>query len=292
MDAVVLGQFLVGVIFLGLLYALISAGLALIWGIMDIINFAYGEFLMLSMYASYWAQKSYGLDPLIMLPVVAAVFYGLGALIYRLMIKRILNAPPLVQIFATFGLSVALQNVALFLWAPTYRLMDKTLVSGQVRFGKLAIDLPQLVAAGGALVTLGFLYWFVNFTQTGKGLRATSEDRETAGFMGVDTERMFSIAWGLSGACAGVAGVLLSTYFPVFPLVGTIFLVVGFATVALGGLGSIPGVVVAGLVIAFIESASGFFWIPAYKHAVVFSLFIAVLVLKPQGLFGGVANRA
>ncbi len=290
--AIAIVQALVGAFFLGLVYALIASGLSLIWGTMDIINFAYGEFLMLSMYTSFWLYQSYGVDPMNSLPFVAVLFYGGGVMVYRLVVKRILGAPPLVQIFATFGLSIALQNLALFLWAPAYRLMGKTVLTGQVGLGPIVLDRPQLVAALGAILTLSFLHWLLNFTQIGNALRATAEDREAAELMGVDTNRAFSIAWGLSGAASGIAGVFLSTYFPVFPWVGTVFLVTAFATVALGGLGSVFGVVAAGLTIAVIEGASGLFWVPAYKHAVVFVLFIVLLVIRPEGLFGGVRNRA
>ena len=271
---------------IGLIYALVAVGLTLIFGVMDIVNFAHGEFLMLGMYASFWAWALWHLDPLATLPLAALLLFAFGALVYRLVIRRIIDAPMLSQIFTTFGIMILLRGLAQYLWKPDFRSVGDTVLAGQVAIGSLRFGLPQAAAAGGAVLTSALVWWFLRSTRLGAALEATAADREAAALMGIDPQRMFTLAWGIGAACAAIAGVLLSTSQPVFPEVGANFILVAFVLVALGGFGSVAGAFWAGILIGIVEVLGGFLVGPAYKMVLVLSLYLVVVWLRPQGLLG------
>jgi len=279
-------QTLVSGLLIGLIFSLVAVGLNLIFGVMDIVNFAHGEFLMVSMYISYWLYALWGIDPIFSIAVCAALLFLVGVLTHKILIRRIMDAPMVAQIFATFGLMIFIQNLAFFLWKPDYRSISSSMVSGRFEFLGVYVGLPQIVAASGALVTTGILFYLINRTELGRALRATSEDREAAALMGINTENMYSLAWGLGAACVGVAGALLSIFYPIFPQVGMVFGLTAFVVVVLGGFGSITGAFIAGIIVGFVQVGSGLLFPPAYKMAFVFGLFLLVVFIRPQGLLG------
>jgi len=282
----VLIQGILSGILMGFVYALIAAGLSLIFGLMEIVNFAHGEFLMLSMYTTFWAYALFALDPLLSAPLSAGVLFLLGWLTYRGIIRRILGGPMLAQIFATFGLGIFLRAAAQFLWTPDFRQVTKAWVQGPVRILGVSVGLPQAVASVACLVAFGILYWFITRTETGVALEATAQDRQAAALMGINTERMFALGWGIGAACVGIAGAFLANFFYVFPHVGSLFALIAYVTVALGGFGSIPGSLVAGVIIGVIEVLGGLLIAPAFKYVAVFVLYLVVVLVRPQGLFG------
>ncbi len=286
MTAEILLQTVLSGLLIGLVYALVAVGLTLIFGVMDIVNFAHGEFLMLGMYASFWGFALWRLDPLFTLPFTALGLFAVGVVLYRLVIRRILDAPMLSQVFTTFGLMILLRGLAQYLWKPDFRSVDRTVVAGTVGVGGLQLGLPQVVAAAGAVATTGAVWWFLRRTRLGAALEATAADREAAALMGIDGQKMFALAWGIGAACAGVAGALLSTSYPVFPEVGASFILVAFVLVALGGFGSVTGAFWAGILVGVVEVVGGFLWDPAYKMVLVLSLYLLVVWLRPQGLLG------
>jgi len=282
----VLIQGIMSGILMGCLYALIAAGLSLIFGLMEIVNFAHGEFLMLGMYTAFWMYTLFALDPLFSVPICGAVLFVLGWATHKAIIRRILGAPMLSQIFATFGLGIFLRAAAQFLWSPDFRQVAKPLVQGPVKIFGISVGLPQLVASAASLLAFGFLYWFITKTETGAALEATAQDRQAAALMGIDTERMFTLGWGISSATVGIAGAFLASFFYVFPYVGSLFGLIAYVTVALGGFGSIPGSLVAGIIIGVIEVLGGLLIAPAYKYVAVFLIYLIVVLIRPQGLFG------
>ncbi len=273
-------------VLIGLVYALVAVGLTLIFGVMDIVNFAHGEFLMLGMYASFWGFALWKLDPLFTLPLTALLLFGVGAGLYRLVIRRITDAPMLSQIFTTFGLMILFRGLAQYFWSPDFRSVDQGVLAGKIAFAGLQFGLPQVVAALGAVATSGAVWWFLRSTRLGAALEATAADKEAAALMGIDAQKMFALAWGLGAACAGVAGALLSTTFPIFPEVGANFILFAFVLVALGGFGSVAGAFWAGILVGVVEVVGGFLWDPAYKLVLVLSLYLLVVWLRPQGLMG------
>jgi branched-chain amino acid transport system permease protein len=289
MTAEILLQTLASGVLIGLIYALVAVGLTLIFGVMDIVNFAHGEFLMFGMYSSFWLYALYALDPMVTLPLTALMLFALGVLVYRLVISRITNATMLSQIFTTFGLMILFRGIAQFFWKPDFRTVGESAVSGGVSLAGIQIGLPQLTAGFGAiLVTVG-VWLFLTRTRAGAALEATAADKEAARLMGIDSQKMFALAWGLGAACAGVAGVLLSTFFPIFPDVGANFILIAFVVVNLGGFGSVIGALIAGVLVGVIEVLGGLLIGPQYKLALVLGLFLAVLMFRPQGLMGRAA---
>ncbi len=286
MSVEILLQTLLSGVLIGLVYALVAVGLTLIFGVMDIVNFAHGEFLMLGMYASFWLFALYALDPIFTLPFTALLLFALGAAVYQTVIRRIVHASMLAQIFTTFGLMVLFRGLAQFLWKPDFRSVEHSLVSGTVTLGALQFGLPQIVAAAGAIAATLFIWWFLNRTRVGAALEATAADREAAQLMGIPTQRMFTLAWGIGAACAGVAGGLLSTFYPVFPEVGANFVLIAFVVVALGGFGSVTGAFFAGIVVGVVEVVGGFLIGPQLKLALVLLLYLLLVLLRPQGLLG------
>ena len=279
-------QGIVSGLLMGFVYALIAAGLSLIFGLMEIVNFAHGEFLMLAMFSTYWAWALWRLDPVVSLPLTAAALFLLGFATYHGLIRWVLGAPMLAQIFATFGLAIFLRSAAQAIWGVDFHLVKDPLVQGRISLGGLFIGLPQLVASVGALAAFVFLNWFISRTETGLALQATAQDRQAASLMGINTERMFALGWGIGAACVGVAGALLTIFFYVFPDVGASFALLAYVTVALGGFGNVPGTLVAGVVVGLIEVLGGLLIAPALKYVAVFVLYLLVVLWRPQGLFG------
>lgn len=282
----VLIQGIISGLLMGCIYALIAAGLSLIFGLMEIVNFAHGEFLMLGMYTAFWTYTLFALDPLVSVPICGGVLFVLGVLTHKGIIRRILGAPMLAQIFATFGLGIFLRAAAQFLWTPDFRQVSEPLVQGPIRLFGVSVGLPQFVAALASLLAFGLLIWFITKTETGAALEATAQDRQAASLMGINTERMFTLGWGISSACVGVAGAFLASFFYVFPYVGSLFALLAYVIVALGGFGSIPGSLVAGILIGLIEVLAGLFIAPAFKYVAVFAIYLVVVLIRPQGLFG------
>jgi len=273
-------------VLIGLIYALVAIGLTMIFGVMEIVNFAHGEFLMLGMYGSFWLFALLALDPMFTLPLTVLMLFAFGVLLYRLVIKRIIDAPPLSQIFTTFGLMLLLRGLAQFLWKPDYRTIENSLVSGSVKLAGTQVGKPQLVAGIGAVIVTSVVYLFLNRTRLGAALEATASDKDAARLMGIDSHKMFALAWGIGAACAGAAGALLSTFFPIFPEVGANFILIAFVVVNLGGFGSVSGAFWAGMLVGVIEVMGGLLLGPQYKMAVVLTLFLVVLMFRPQGLLG------
>jgi branched-chain amino acid transport system permease protein len=283
--AEVVAQALVSGLLMGCVYALIAAGLSLIFGLMEIVNFAHGEFLMLAMFVAFWAWALVGIDPLLALPLATALLFGVGWVVYHGVIRRILAAPMLAQVFATFGLAVFLRSGAQFLWTPDFRLVQSPWTRGRFSLFGLFVGAPQLVAALAALLAFGLLYWFIARTETGLALQATAQDRQAASLMGIDTERMFALGWGLGAGCVGVAGALLANFFYVFPDVGTVFALLAYVTVALGGFGNVAATLLGGVLIGLVENLVGL-WAPAFKYVGVFCFYLLVVLWRPQGLWG------
>ena len=286
MQPEILMQTLVSGLLMGFIFSLIAVGLNLIYGVMDIVNFAHGDYLMLSMYTAFWLYTLWGVDPLFSLPVCIVLLFVIGWVTYQLIIKRVLKAPMLAQIFSTFGLMVFLRNAALMAFTSDYRAVGESLVTGRIGIGGVFIPTPQLVASVGAILTTGAIYWFIHRTEMGMALMATAEDAEAASLMGINSDRMYALAWGLGAACVGVAGALLSTFYYIFPEVGYLFGLLAYVIVALGGFGSITGAFIAGIIVGVVEVLFGFLVAPAFKYVFVYLIYLIVVIVRPQGLLG------
>ncbi|MCG8565706.1 MAG: branched-chain amino acid ABC transporter permease [Desulfobacterales bacterium] len=271
----------------GMLYALVAVGLSLIWGVMDVINFGHGEFLMVAMYVSYWLGFICNIDPLVSWLFSGVFVFLLAALTYQLIIKKTIGKPPLSSLLATFGLAMVLKNVCLNRFSPNFRLLSDSVLGGKAfHIGEVIVSVPQLVTAIFALVVTGVVYYIIRKTRFGWTIQATAMDKEAAELMGINTERIYLLVFGMGGACVGIAGGLMPSYLAVHPEVGTLFGLIAFVIVAMGGFGSIPGALLAALLIGLVEALSGFYIAPVFKYVAVFMLYLAVVMVRPKGFFG------
>jgi len=280
-----LQAFITGILMAGI-YALVGIGLTLIFGVVRIVNFAHGEFVMLGMYLSFFLWKLWGVDPYASLLITMPVLFCFGVLIQRFLFQPILRAPDLAQIFMTVGLSVILMNVALFLFTADFRSAKLAYAEWAWRVGGVTIPMTRLFAFLGALLLAGLLIVFLTKTDVGKALRAVAQDREVSMLLGINPQRMYLLAVGLGAALAGAAGTLIVPFFYVFPTVGVVFVLIAFVVVILGTLGSVEGAMLAALIVGVAESLGILFAGADLGLVVVFTILVVALILRPSGLMG------
>lgn len=284
MDIQTFTQVCINALLLGGMYAVISVGLNLIFGVLKIINFAHGELIMLGMYTAYWLTTLYGLNPYISIPIVAMILFVVGVVIERVLIKPILKAPEVNQLLTTAALILVLQNLALILWRADYRGISVYVPT--VTLGTLYIPGTRLVAFIGGLVTSLALYYVLMRTDIGRRIRAVAQDPEIASVLGINVSIIQTLTFGLGALLTGIAGSLLIPIYMVNPMVGGTFGLISWIIIVLGGLGSFVGALVGSFIIGFIEAFVGALISLEISRVVAFAIFIAVLFIKPTGLFG------
>jgi len=286
MNLEIIIQAIINGLAIGFVYALVSLGLTLIWGTMEIINFAHGDFLMLGMYGSFWFFTLLGIDPLVSLPVVFLAFFLFGILVYKGVIKTILNRQMLSQVLATYGLGMVLQALAIFFWSPNYRLIRGNFLNGTFRLGSISIGIPQFVSSIICIVAIFALFYFLDRTKIGRAIKATTLNRDAAALVGINIEYIFTLVLGLGIALVGMAGSLLSNFYYIYPQVGALFGTLAYVVVAIGGFGSVQGALIGGLLLGIITSLTGILINPAFKYAAAYLLYLIVVLIKPTGLKG------
>jgi branched-chain amino acid transport system permease protein len=238
------------------------------------------------MYVAFFAVTLAGLGPVVFVPLAAAALFALGALVYALLIRHVMRGPMLAQILSTFGLALLLRYAAFWAFSANFVTLPEGLVGNTIVLAGLRLEAPRVVAGITALLlTLG-MHWLLTRTMLGSRLLAVAEDRQAAMLVGIRPDRMQVLAWGLAGASTGIAGALIALFFYVSPTVGESLALIAFVTVCLGGFGSVPGALLAGLLIGVIEALSAFWAGAVYKDVVIYALFLLVLWLRPQGLLG------
>ena len=282
----ILVQVIVGGLLLGAIYALFSSGLTLVWGMMNILNFAHGDFVMLGMYVAFVVYTLLGAGPLLGAPLAVLVLATLGIVVYFGLIREIMKGPMLAQILGTFGLALLLRYSVFWWFGANFLSLPENIVGGTFEILGLRIQASRLLAGGVALlVTLG-LHVLLTRTSLGSKMLAVAEDSTAAQLMGIRPDTMQAIAWAIAAGATGLAGALIATFFYIVPTVGETLGIVAFVTVSLGGFGSVPGALMAGLLIGVIESLSAYLIGAVYKDMVVYSLFLGFLWFRPQGLMG------
>ena len=272
---------------LGGIYALVSIGLNLIFGVVRIVNFAQGELVMFGMYGSYFAYAQFGMSPYVSVLVVAPLVGLLGVLIQRLVIQPLHNESNM-QIFATFGLLMLFQNIMLAVSKGQALSVGGQVGATVLTVGDMRISGARLVTlVAVTLITIG-LHLFLSRTMAGKSIRAVTQDKRAARVMGINVERTFLITFGIGAALTGMAGALLTPIYSITPAVGGNFILAAFAVVVLGGLGSVWGTYIGGLIVGVVEAFAGYYIDPALKNAIWFIIFIVVLIVRPSGLMGQV----
>ncbi|MET1128807.1 MAG: branched-chain amino acid ABC transporter permease [Thermoproteota archaeon] len=284
-DAGILASALVDGVMVGSVYAMVGVGLALIWGVMEVINFAHGDYMMLGALVAYFLHLA-GFDPLLGLFAAFAAVFALGVLTQRAVINRILDAPLLTQIAATFAILLIIRYGVQAALGPYTRRIHVWYADVFYRAGPVTVPLPKLIAFAASLIVAAALYVFLYRTNTGIALRATSQNRAVAQLMGINVRRMYELAFGIGVGIAAVAGALLALFYPIFPEMGGFFALIAFIVVVLGGFGSVFGAYVGGLIIGVVESVSALYINPALKDVVAFIIFLVILLFRPTGLFG------
>lgn len=282
-----IAQSIVTGVMIGGIFALISVGLSLIWGVMRIINFAHGEFLMVAMYIAYFLVARGGWDPYATLLVTTPTLFLLGALVFQGTIRPILGHPSMNQIMLTVGLSLILQNLALIFFKADVLTTRTEYTRLVLSVGPVIIRVPQLIAFVGSALTALLLYWYLQRTDTGRAIRAAAQNKRAAILMGVDVQRIYLLAFGLGSATLGVAASLMISFYYTSPTVGLFFGLIAYVVVVLGGLGNFLGTLVAGLIIGLTESVGAAILPGSLSRVLTFALFILVLLFRPQGLLGG-----
>jgi len=281
-----IGQATISGILLGGVYIIFSLGFTLVFGVGRIINFAHGELVMLAMYGSYWAFTLGGIDPIVSLTIIIPIMFLIGLIIQRFIIKPVLNAPSLNQVFVTIGLMIALQNIALIFWSGDFRMLVTPYSAKIILLGPFRVNFTLLLSFLVALLVTFILLVFLKTTLIGKAMRAVCQDRLAASFMGINIHRIYLLTFAIGSVCAGIAGVLISTFYSIFPTVGLHFIIIAFVVVALGGLGNVTGAIVGGLILGLIETLSGYLISPAWAPVIYLMMFVLVLLIRPAGLFG------
>ena len=273
----------------GAVYALVALGLTLIYGVLHIINFAHGALLMVALYAVYWLKTALGVDPYLALPLVVAGMFALGYALERGIVNRASHGKDENILLVTLGLSIVLENLALLAFRSDTRTIDTAYTLSTVQIGPAFIAVPKLVAFGCALVFAALLMVVITRTDLGRAIRAVAKEKQGARLMGIDVDQVYAMSFGIGLACLGAAACFLLPAYYVNPQVGSGFVLVAFTIVVLGGMGSFAGALIGGLLIGVVESLGGLYLGESLGQIGIFAIFIAVLLFRPQGLFGAKA---
>jgi branched-chain amino acid transport system permease protein len=270
----------------GAVYALVALGLTLIYGVLHIINFAHGALLMLALYGTYFLFALLGIDPYLAIPVMVPAMFALGYGLQRWIIGPAGHGRDETVMLVTLGLSVVIENGALFLWSATTRTIETPYSFATVDLGIALVPVPKAVAFAAALLITLCLWAAMRWTDTGKAIRALAREPQGARLVGIDVAHLYAMSFGIGVACLGAAACLLLPSYYASPQIGGAFVLVAFTIVVLGGMGSFGGALAGGLVIGVAESLGGLFFGESLGKLGIFVIFIAVLLFRPTGLFG------
>lgn len=279
-------QALINGVLLGSIYGLMALGLSLIFGVLRIINFAHGTLMVVGMYASYWLFTILGADPYVSLLPAAAFLFILGFILQRYILNPIVDAPEEMSFLTTLGVGLIVQNLLLMAFGPDVRTIDTSYKLSSLAAGDLNIDVAKLLAFGASLVITGIFFSFLQWSETGRAIRAASDNREAARLMGIDTKKIYSVAFAIGAATTGAAGACFSTFIPTSQDVGMLFTLTSFVIVIAGGVGTYHGTLIGGFVIGIAEELGAVVLSGSMKQVVSFCLLMLILFLRPQGLFG------
>lgn len=278
-------QGLITGILMGFVYALITSGFTIIQGVMNVVNFAHGNFVLIGMYIAYSLGLAYGIDPFASVGVTALFMFAFGVLVYFLAIRPILGQPQYAQMMMTFGLLIIIENVIIWIYGGDFRSLTTSYTTAAIPLGGVRIGVARLLAAGGAVVVLAALFLVLYRTDLGRAVRACADEPEGAQGVGINPHRVFYIAFAGGSALAGIAGSMVMPFQVCSPSSGVDAVIKAFVIIVVGGLGSVPGALAGGLIIGITESVTSVVWSPAFANVVVFAILITVVAWKPSGIF-------
>ncbi|MBI5627388.1 MAG: branched-chain amino acid ABC transporter permease [Candidatus Rokubacteria bacterium] len=283
-----LGQVIISGLLAGSLYAMVALGLGLIFGVMRVLNIAHGPLLMLGAYVTFWLFSTVGLNPYLSLLVSMPLLYLLGMLLQRFLVRRVVDAPELSSLLLTFGVSIALVNVAQLAFTSDLRAVEY--LTGSFVLGPFAFSKSRVIACAIAIAITVSAFLFLQKTRLGKAIRAVSQSREVAQVCGINVGRIHMIAFGLASALAAAGGSLVAVMVAIQPEMGQVYTFKSFLVIVLGGAGNYPGALLGGLLLGLIEQVSSLFLTTQVNEAVAYILLVLVLLVRPTGLLGGRAS--
>ncbi|HUO65555.1 MAG TPA: branched-chain amino acid ABC transporter permease [Terriglobales bacterium] len=290
MDPTLIGQGLLSGFLFGGVYSLMAVGLTLIFGVMRVVNFAHGDMMVWGMYLAWMLSVRAGIDPYVGFVVCAVALFLLGLVVQRGLVERIVDAPHEMQILLMLGVALVLENAALVTFGPDPARVRSPLSQATVWLGPIFVDLARLLTFGLAMALTGALWLFLARTDLGRSMRAAADNPYGARVIGTDVRKVYGAAFGVGAACVGAAGALVSPILPFQPTSGLGLSVTSFNIVIIGGMGSLPGAFVGGILVSVAESMGAVFLSPSMKELVSFGLLIAILLFRPAGLFGKTAG--
>jgi branched-chain amino acid transport system permease protein len=287
MDLTSFSQAIVTGLVMGAIYALVASGLTLVMGVMKLLNIAHGEFLMLAMYGTFFMHSLLGIDPYLGIAITLPLFFLIGGGFYRLLIAPVISASTSTVVLLTLGVSICLQNVALFFFTADFRTIALSYSRVKINLGPAIIDLPQIIALFTSLVVTAIFYYLLKKSDLGRSIRAASQNPEACLLVGINVRKTYFLTFGLGTAAVGIAGSLLSGIYYITPTVGQVFLLTAFVVVVLGGMGNFVGALLGAFILAFAESIGAIFLPMAFVPILKFAIFIGILLFMPQGLLKG-----
>jgi len=281
-------QSIISGILLGGIYALLSVGFGLTWGTMKVLNISHAVFAVLGAFIAYWLLVKGGLDPLLSLPLLVLLLFFIGGIFYRLVIRPVTKAKDIIMasMVATFGVAIVVENVMSYFWRPDPRILKPSYTGTSFFIGEMAISKGPLIGFAMAMIAIALLYSFLNHTYTGKAVQATWQNPMGAALVGINPGHVSLITFGLSIASAGAAGVAMALIYAFYPSVQSVWTLFVFLVTIVGGVGSVIGTGLAGLLIGFIIGVSAAFLPFVWVNVLLFALLLAILLFKPEGLFG------
>jgi branched-chain amino acid transport system permease protein len=279
-------QALINGLLMGGVYAAYSSGFSLIFGVMNIVNIFHGELIMIGAFTTYWLFTLYHIDPFLTLPISMASVGVLGYIIQRVLINRVVEAPPMISYICTFGVHLILSNLALLLWSADFRTVTTEYSGIGFSMGPITIPIARLVTFVVAIMVTIAVYLFLEKARYGKAIRAAAQDKDMARLLGINIKTVYALTFAVGAGITGLAGGLLSTYFVIYPQMGLPYTIIAFCVVVLGGMGYIPGALIGGLALGVIQSLTATYLNSGLSIAITFILLFIILILKPQGLVG------
>jgi branched-chain amino acid transport system permease protein len=281
----------VGGVLTGLVYGLMALGLSVIFGVVRVVNFAHGEMMSIAMYLAVVSFSAFHLDPLIMLVPIAAVLFVFGYVLQAKLINPFVTRPEYTQFLLLVAVAIIIVNVLLIIFGPDARSVQTSYAYDSFQLGALIVDASKLYAGIAAIVFTAALYAFFRFTLMGKAIRACADNYTGALVVGLDVKRLYALTFGIGAACVGAAGVMMTLIVDATPMIGPTYTLLAFVIVITGGLGSMPGALVGGLLIGLTEALAGLLFTPSAKSMFAFAILVAVLLFRPQGILGKRVTR-
>ncbi len=279
-------QALINGILIGGVYAAYSAGFSLIFGVMDVINLAHGELLMLGAFTAYWLFKISHLDPYLSIPVAGILLFFFGYFIQRFLINRVIEKPAIMSYILTFGLHLIIANTAVKFWTHDFRSVTTSYSGANFTIWGITIPVTRFTTFILSFVIVGFLFYLLEKTDIGRAIRATAQNKKVAKLLGVDVKKIYALTFAIGAAITGIAGASISPFVILFPEMGLSYTIIAFCVVVLGGMGYIPGALIGGIVLGIIQALAVTYINAGISVAITFILLFAMLIFKPAGITG------